>query len=111
PPGRNGSRAAVGAVVNSFQGVAWPLMKKVIAWLAGSFARYNLNMPVIWTAIKLTIQAVVNWFRYTAWPIISRVINWLRDQFEAYRRGMKIIWDFIQAKIIKPVVTWFRDTA
>src|SRR5699024_8118402 len=87
--------------------VAWPLFKKVIDWLAGYFERYNLNMQVIWTAIKLTISAVVNWFRYTAWPIISRVVNWLRDKFEDYRRGMKIIWDFIQAKLIKPVVTRF----
>ena len=107
----NRIKAAISAVVNWFKDVAWPLMKKVIDWLAGYFERYNLNMQVIWTAIKLTISAVVNWFRYTAWPIISRVVNWLRDKFEAYRRGMKIIWDFIQAKIIKPVVTWFRDTA
>lgn len=107
----NRIKAAISAVVNWFKDVAWPLLKKVIDWLAGYFERYNLNMQVIWTAIKLTISAVVNWFRYTAWPIISRVVNWLRDKFEAYRRGMKIIWDFIQAKIIKPVVTWFRDTA
>src|SRR5690625_920462 len=107
----NRIKAAISAVVNWFKDVAWPLMKKVIDWLAGYFERYNLNMQVIWTAIKLTIQAVVNWFRDTAWPILRNVVNWLRDKFEAYRRGMKIIWDFIQAKIIKPVVTWFRDTA
>jgi hypothetical protein len=103
-----GIKAAASAVASWFSDTLWPLLKRVIDFIAGYY-RYLWNTfraVVGWIVEKG--RTLVAWFTSTLWPVIKRVI----DLVVGYYRFLWTTFSNVVRWVLekgRSLVTWFTE--
>lgn len=95
----NGIKAAIGGLVNWFRDVAWPILKKVIAFIIAYYRVMWAAVKVVWAGIKAAISKLVGWFRDVAWPIIKKVIAFMVAYYRVLWAAVKVVWNGIKTAV------------
>lgn len=110
-----GIQVAIGAVVKWFQETAWPIIKKVVDFIANYFKFLFGIYKTVWDGIWAAAEFFVTWFQNTAWPAIKAVVDSLVTVFNVLKDAIGTAWNWIAEKItavwdvIRPILQAMWD--
>lgn len=86
-------QAAIGFVVDWWEGTAYPIIRAVIDALGAAWEWLSEITGAVWEWITNKISAFVDWFGENVYPVIESVIEMIMAIWDALAEAAGVLWD------------------